>query len=107
MPNSVRMTMPTLKVLELFISCNAQQLAGSEIGIETKLSSGSLYPILHRLTKNGWLDTEKEKESPSELGRPQKTFYRLNADGRRQAISELAKRGYLGELPEGVLNGLA
>lgn len=45
---------------------------------------GSLYPALHRLEHQGWIDAEWRT---SELGRRAK-YYRLTATGRRQLATE-------------------
>ena len=45
-----------------------------------QVNQGSLYPALHRLEHQGWIDAEW---ATSELGRRAK-FYRLTAAGRRQ-----------------------
>jgi len=46
---------------------------------------GSLYPALHRLEQQGWIDAEWKD---SELGRTAK-FYALTRDGRKQLEAEL------------------
>lgn len=46
---------------------------------------GSLYPALHRLEQQGWIDAEWKD---SDLGRPAK-FYSLTRDGRKQLAIEL------------------
>ena len=45
-----------------------------------QVNQGSLYPALHRLEHQGWIDAEW---ATSELGRRAK-FYRLTTSGRRQ-----------------------
>jgi transcriptional regulator len=45
-----------------------------------QVNQGSLYPALHRLEHQGWIDADW---GVSELGRRAK-FYRLNAAGRKQ-----------------------
>ncbi len=47
---------------------------------------GSLYPALHRLEQQGWVDAEWKD---SELGRSAK-FYALTREGRQQLAAELA-----------------
>ncbi|MGA1831640.1 PadR family transcriptional regulator [Rhizobium wenxiniae] len=58
-------------------------MSGADVSRETGLASGSLYPILIRLEKAGWLSSEWEKGDPAELGRPRKRFYRITAPGIR------------------------
>ena len=50
-----------------------------------QVNQGSLYPALHRLEHQGWIDAEWRV---SELGRRAK-YYRLTAAGRRQLALEL------------------
>ena len=49
-----------------------------------QINQGSLYPALHRLEHQGWVDAEWRV---SELGRRAK-YYRLTASGRRQLAIE-------------------
>ena len=50
-----------------------------------QVNQGSLYPALHRLEHQGWIDAEWRV---TELGRRAK-YYRLTAAGRRQVAIEL------------------
>lgn len=58
---------------------------GYDLSRETGLKSGTLYPLLIRLTERGWLETRWE-DSP-EPGRPPRHLYRLTAEGRAQAVT--------------------
>ena len=49
-----------------------------------QINQGSLYPALHRLEHQGWIDAEW---AVSELGRRAK-YYRLTPSGRRQLAIE-------------------
>lgn len=49
-----------------------------------QVNQGSLYPALHRLEHQGWIDAEW---AVSELGRRAK-YYRLTASGRRRLTVE-------------------
>lgn len=49
------------------------------------VGQGSLYPALHRLEQQGWIDAEWRD---SDLGRSAK-FYALTKDGRKQLEREL------------------
>ena len=49
-----------------------------------QINQGSLYPALHRLEHQGWIDAEWKV---SELGRRAK-YYRLTTSGRRQLTVE-------------------
>jgi DNA-binding PadR family transcriptional regulator len=52
---------------------------GYELGVEVGLKSGSLYPILMRLSDGGLLESQWEHDPP--LGRPPRHLYRLSAAG--------------------------
>ena len=52
-----------------------------------QVNQGSLYPALHRLEHQGWIDAEW---SISELGRRAK-YYSLTASGRRQLAIETSE----------------
>jgi PadR family transcriptional regulator PadR len=52
-----------------------------------QINQGSLYPALHRLEHQGWIDAAW---SISELGRRAK-YYRLTASGRRQLAIEASE----------------
>ena len=54
---------------------------GYDLLRETGLKSGSLYPILIRLTERGWLDASWEQDAPP--GRPPRHLYRLTGEGLR------------------------
>jgi len=75
------------------MSPKIDKLSGAEIARETKLQTGTLYPILARLEDAGWLTSEWETEAPSELGRPRRRLYRITGHGVKKtqaAFRELA-----------------
>ena len=85
MASEPRITGPTLKVLGVVLSSGQHALSGAEIGNATKLASGTLYPILFRLEKAGWLESRWEDGDPKLLGRPRRRFYQVTALGARAA----------------------
>lgn len=88
-----QITTQTLKVLGTFLLPKIDKLSGAEIARETKLHTGTLYPILARLEDAGWLTSEWETEAPSELGRPRRRLYQITGRGVRKtqaAFRELA-----------------
>src|SRR3954471_24227020 len=58
---------------------------GYELGLEVGLRSGSLYPILVRLSDRGLLESQWETDAP--MGRPPRHLYRLTATGLRYAAA--------------------
>jgi len=62
------------------LSARAQQWRhGYELMKETGLQSGTLYPLLMRMTDQGLV--EAEWREPEQLGRPARHAYRLTAAG--------------------------
>ena len=62
------------------ISERIQEISGDVL----QVNQGSLYPALHRLEHQGWIEAEW---AVSELGRRAK-YYHLSASGRRQLAVE-------------------
>lgn len=60
---------------------------GYEIVRETGLTSGSIYPTLHRLEEDGWL-VSGEEPSPTK-GRPPRRCYRFTDVGMAEARKAL------------------
>ena len=54
---------------------------------ELDIDEGTLYPLLNRMHKNGWL--ESSWETPTTSGHPRR-FYSLSTDGERQLPDMLA-----------------
>lgn len=63
------------------ISKRILQLSGDVLSVQ----QGSLYPALHRLEQQGWIDAEWKD---TDLGRSAK-FYALTREGRQQLEREL------------------
>jgi PadR family transcriptional regulator PadR len=62
---------------------------GYDLARETGLASGTLYPILGRLTDRALLETRWEDNPPD--GRPRRHLYRLTADGAARAAEVRAQ----------------
>lgn len=82
-----RITAQVLKVLGALMSRTQVEISGADIGRSTKLSSGTLYPILLRLEEAGWVESRWETEDPHELGRPRRRLYQVTGVGTRKARS--------------------
>jgi PadR family transcriptional regulator PadR len=72
----------TVEVLRALAADPAAWRHGYDLVTELGLKSGSLYPILIRLSDRGLLDSRWE---PAEAGRPPRHVYRLTTDGLAQA----------------------
>src|SRR6266699_993919 len=85
--NEPRITTQTLKVLTTFMSPGQVEISGAEIGRVTKLSSGTLYPILLRLEEASWVESRWEVGDPHKLGRPRRRLYQITGLGMRKSRS--------------------
>lgn len=97
MPQTVRLSHQSLRVLRAFLDALADdvraELAGADLMKAARLSSGTLYPILLRFEKAGLLESRWESDAPEELGRPRRRFYRMTRAGAtvaRDALGELS-----------------
>jgi len=77
----------TESVLQALIASGDAWRHGYDMSRETGLKSGTLYPILMRLERQGWLEAAWEDEPAP--GRPRRHLYRLTALGRAQAAAVL------------------
>ena len=93
----VRMSLQTLRVLELFLEHPTEQLSGAEVHQHCGIASGTLYPILLRLESAGWFVSQWESIDPASAGRPRRRLYRLTSTGLRRASEVFASfnRGVL------------
>jgi PadR family transcriptional regulator PadR len=78
-----KITLQGLRVLHAFVEVCGKELSGADIHERTAMQSGTLYPILVRFRQAGWLSDRWENGKPTELGRPNRRFYRLTAAGQR------------------------
>ena len=69
----------TLRVLSALSKEPLQWRYGYELSVELELRSGSLYPILVRLSDRELLESRWETDPPS--GRPPRHLYRLTTQG--------------------------
>ena len=77
---------PSRQTTEVLRALAADPLAwryGYELGLEVGLRSGSLYPILVRLSDRELLESRWEDDAPA--GRPPRHLYRLTASGLQYA----------------------
>jgi PadR family transcriptional regulator PadR len=84
-----RLTRQTIDILRVLLEADDEQY-GLKISQRTKLPTGSVYPILYRLERAGWLSSVWEEADPAETGVPRRRFYQLTEDGRRQAQEAVA-----------------
>jgi PadR family transcriptional regulator PadR len=89
----MRVTGPLLKLLNAFLEAPSAEFYGLELARTTGLKSGTLYPLLDRLEREGWVRSRWEKTEPSDQGRPRRRFYALTGTGRHEAQQVLIEHG--------------
>ncbi|WP_456378845.1 PadR family transcriptional regulator [Thiolapillus sp.] len=83
---TIKLTMATLKVLAVFLNLNqGQELTGADVFKRAGLKSGTVYPLLARLSQIGWLKSSFEDIDPNKEGRPPRKMYSLTEKGYREA----------------------
>jgi len=87
------MTAQTARVLEAFLADLEKEWYGLELMGATSLKSGTVYPILHGLYRDGWLSLAHEPIDPEAEGRPARRLYSLTGLGHREASATLERRG--------------
>ena len=90
MARTRRSSPQTLNVLNALAARPSVWRYGYELGLQVGMRSGSLYPILVRLSDRGLLEAKWEENSPA--GRPPRHLYRLTAEGLEHATA-LDNRG--------------
>ncbi|MEV4496530.1 helix-turn-helix transcriptional regulator [Micromonospora arborensis] len=86
----MRITIPVAKVLAALLAEPDAHRYGLDLMRLTGLPSGTLYPVLHRLSGAGWLAADWEVIDPVAAGRPARRYYQLTAVGAAQARRALA-----------------
>lgn len=98
MEHSRKLSPQTFAVLTALANRPADWLYGLELAKLTGLKSGSLYPILIRLSDRALLDSRWLE--PAERGRPPRHAYRITATGLKAlADTERLASSSLRELP--------
>ena len=90
MADDVRMSQQTILLVKALLLPPSDWRYGYELSRQTGLKSGTLYPILVRLTERKWL--EARWEHPDSDGKP-RHMYRLTAAGLRLARVSLEEAG--------------
>ena len=85
------MTTQTLAVISAMLSDPDEDWYGLELCKVANLQPGTIYPILDRLLRAGWLARDWEDVDPHVAGRPRRRLYRLTPKGApaaRQALDD-------------------
>jgi DNA-binding PadR family transcriptional regulator len=87
----IRLTKPTLAVLDVLLHAGLDEnVWGLRICEQADLGSGTVYPILERLSAAGWVESRWETAQPA--GRPRRRYYQVTSTGRAEAATALAAR---------------
>lgn len=86
-----RMTLQTLALLRVLVDLQTGPIYGYDLMRQADLKSGTLYPILARLERQGFLSSEWETIDPVQAGRPARRVYALTPEGRIFAVEALQK----------------
>lgn len=87
----MRITLSLTRVLRVFIDNPSEKLWGFDLGKRSKLPSGTIYPLLARLERNGWVVADWEEIDESKEGRRKRRYYQLTELGSREAEKVLEK----------------
>ncbi|GLH99192.1 PadR family transcriptional regulator [Phytohabitans aurantiacus] len=94
MPRKPHTSSQTLLLFTALLADPARWRYGYDLSRQTGLASGTMYPILMRLSAQGLLETAWEPSD--EPGRPPRHTYRLTGDGAalaRERLAAAAARG--------------
>jgi DNA-binding PadR family transcriptional regulator len=76
------MTLQVQMVLAEMLSEPAELRYGLDLGVATGLPSGTIYPILARLERIGWAESDwEDADAHIAEGRPRRRYYRLTREG--------------------------
>jgi transcriptional regulator len=77
----------------------SQSIAGRSSDV-LQVETGSLYPALHRLEKQGWVTSQWKQTESNQRAK----FYRLTPAGKRQLLSEQARWTQIVNAIAGIMN---
>jgi PadR family transcriptional regulator, regulatory protein PadR len=86
----MRSSHQTRILLQAFLDRPTEEVYGFELSQVTKLQAGTLYPILQRLLREGWLTARWETIDESAEGRRRRRYYRLTGLGEQEARAMVA-----------------
>jgi DNA-binding PadR family transcriptional regulator len=87
----VQITRNVARVLRVFTEDAGTPHFGMELMKSLPMSSGTLYPILARLAKAGWIEADNEDIDPKVAGRPARRYYTMTGAQAQAARLELAR----------------
>lgn len=88
----MRVTEQLLQVAEVLMADPQGDFWGYDLGQRARLRSGVLYPLLHRLLEEGWLEDGWETPGTGKRKAPPRRYYRLTELGAAKLGAVLASR---------------
>lgn len=86
-----KMTLQTKLVLRLALQDPGREWYGLQMIEAAGLAAGTIYPIIARLERWGWLESRWEDPAEHEAaGRPRRRYYRFTSEGADRARVALA-----------------
>lgn len=89
MEEHLRITLPTRQVLTVLLSEPFGQHYAMDVARQAGLPLGSVYPILARLQRAGWVTSGQEAIDPETARRRPRRHYQLTGPGARLARQQL------------------
>lgn len=86
----MQLSLMAAKVLSAFLEDATKEQYGFGLLKLTGVRSGSLYPLLDRLEKRGWVESWQEDIDTGVEGRPRRRLYRLTLLGELEARRAVA-----------------
>lgn len=86
----MKLTAELERVLRVLVADPAEPHYGYDLMKAARLPSGTLYPMLARLQRQGLVESEWELRHDDAGGRPPRKYYRLTGEGLRVTRLELA-----------------
>lgn len=75
------------------------QALRTQSGDALQVETGSLYPALHRLERQGWVRSEWKQSDSNQRAR----YYRITATGKKQLAHDLSRWEQMVEVMSGIL----
>jgi PadR family transcriptional regulator len=89
----VELTLKSARIVRIFLEDPAHPRYQLELMRYARMGSGTLWPILARLTGAGWLAKSREDVDPVAEGRPRRMLYALTPEAIPVARAKLAAIG--------------
>lgn len=91
MGTEVQVTLQTMAILRVLVGEPGKPRYGLEISKEAGLKTGTIYPVLARLERAGWVTSSWEDIDEAAEGRRRRRYYQLTAEGAVKARRVLAE----------------